>query len=146
MAFSIKKTGRLVPPDATRRLEKKLQETFLELVDQVTAADVARTRQGRDVKGYFFKGYVPSYRARRQAMGLPVSPVDLTVTGKLLDTIKNTVNFIAGRFTWIREIAADQLQKAEGLSKKRQFFGHSKQADEKIRKALKSIELEEILK
>ena len=50
-----------------------------------------RTRSGVDVDGQQFQPYTDKYAKRRQAKGLNTDPVDLTVSGQGLDSMRTEV-------------------------------------------------------
>lgn len=142
--FSLQKKGRFEAEETFRKYMREVKQAMEGTLKDLNDEDIRRTRSGRDVKGRFFKPYTAAYAKRRQAKGLQVRPVNLTVTGSLLDGITNKVT-IRGRSLFVtRAIPKDQQKKAEGLSKKRQFFGLSKKQDAIIRKALSRLRLREI--
>ena len=147
MKVKVTVIGRLFPRGSGAQFKAAVKEALTEANEEIQAHDTERTRGGRDVEGHPFLRYTPKYaKYGRAAKGLRTSPVDLTVTGKLLDTIKSKVSITGDTITLSREIAPSQQAKAEGLQKKRRFFGHSKRADEIIRKILRSFNLKALIK
>lgn len=146
MKWGVKKVGRLIDPNASQRIISETKKTLDIAIKQINADDIARTRSGKDIRGQYFKGYVPAYAKQRRKEGLQTSPVNLTRTRKLLDSIKTSVSFGSNRFTVTREIDPSMRKIAEGLSKKRQFFGLTKKANEILKKLFDQLNLKNVLR
>lgn len=147
MRLTIKKTGKLFGDNPAKKLNKALKAELVEALAEQKDAIIKRTRSGKDIKGQFFKGYTEGYRKKRASMGLKTNPVDLTVTGELLDTIQTKIEEGAnGKFKLNLEIANGQKDKAKGLQKKREFFGNSKEQEKILLKRLKELDIKAILK
>ena len=147
MKISIKKTGKLFGDNPSKKLIAALKIELTEALSEQKDALIKRTRSGKDVRGQFFKGYTPKYAEKRASMGLQKNPVDLTVTGELLDSILTKVESgLNGKFKLNLEIANGQKDKAKGLQKKREFFGNSKEQEKLLLKRLNDLNIKQILK
>ena len=76
-------------PRSLENVEEKISraslETVVEAAPVIRDEMVSRTRRGQSVSGGSFAPYSEKYEKRRRKLGLPTSPVDLTVTGAMLD-------------------------------------------------------------
>lgn len=61
--------------------------TMREVGDLAVRMIVTRTRSGKDVTGAAFQPYTPGYAERRAKEGHPASPVNLTVSGRMLNDL-----------------------------------------------------------
>lgn len=104
---------------------------FEEVGLYVIARLLQRTAAGRDVRGRFFKGYTPRYKAWRAEKGLPTRVVDLFVTGSMLGSVDSKAE--PTRVTVFVRPGTDASDvsnalKAAALNKTRRWFAIS-QAD-----------------
>ena len=92
-------------------------------VPRVAASEAARiirenADKGDDIKGQKFKEYTPEYKKFRAKHGLTTDPVNLRVTGTLLDKPTIVVNGMQARV----KPPDNRRIIAEGLSNKRKFY------------------------
>ena len=145
--IKVTKSGRLINPRGADGLKREVRDSLKDTLEELNREDAVRARAGKDIRGQFFKGYTDQYRRfGRRARGLQEHPVNLTFTGRLLDTIEGTVSIAGNTVRLVRRIAASQLDKAKGIMKKREFFGHSKRADEILTRALNDLDIKAALK
>lgn len=147
MRIKITKTGKLFSDNPGKKLTAALKSELTEALTEQKDALIKRTRSGKDVRGQFFKSYTPKYAEKRASMGLQKNPVNLTVTGELLDTISTKIEDSGnGKFKLNLEIANGQKEKAKGLQKKREFFGNSQEQEKLLLKRLKELNIKQIVK
>lgn len=147
MKLTIKQQGKIFADNPGRKLTAAINEALETALEDQKEAIIKRTRSGKDIKGQFFKGYTPAYAKKRAKMSLQTHPVNLTVTGDLLDTIETKiVKNNNGNFKLELEIADDQKDKAKGLQKKRKFFGLSQAQEKALIQQLSNLDIKAILK
>lgn len=147
MKLSIKKTGKLLGKDPAAKLTKAIKTELIDALEEQKKAIIERTRSGKDIRGQYFKGYTPGYAKKRAKMSLQTHPVNLTVTGDLLDTIETKIEQLGnGNFKLNLEIADEQKDKARGLQKKREFFGNSKAQEKALIERLSNLDIKATLK
>lgn len=140
--ISYKVTGRLISKDLASKYLNQIQREMKKFGEEGVKVMKDRTLSGRNNKGQFFPGYVPSYRAVRARRGLQVAPPNLYFTGKMLSSLKFRVerkgNYIAAVFR-----VYDNEGKVRGVSKKRPFLGLSKEATQIFRRIFQRLSLKE---
>lgn len=146
MKISIEKKGTLIRQQAKLDLNRKFAKEISEQLEIEKKSIIERTRSGRDIRGQFFQGYTDKYKPRREKLGLQTHPVDLTITGSLLDTIETKIIATGNRIEAILKIAKQNQLKAEGLSKKREFFGLSQERIKEFGRFLKNINVSKVIK
>lgn len=115
---------------------KELGDTLEKAVADETDEIVKRTQSGQSVNGGGFAPYTPAYKKFKAKKGRS-GKVDLTFTGKMLAAIDYKIQKISNGFrATVFFNSAEAAAKAEGNSKKRQFFGFSKEQVDRITKKL----------
>jgi hypothetical protein len=113
---------------------------FERALQDEAARVVLRTRQGTDVNGAPFKPYSDEYARRKRAKGRNASPVDLTVTGRMLAAIQTRVERLGGRLVGtIFFNSAAEAAKAAGNQATRRFFGLSAEQVQRLTSRLRGV-------
>ena len=112
------------------------------LPDQI-ATMKRRIRSGEDVKGGTFKPYSKAYAALKQASGRNTTPVDMTLTGRMLASIVWEVKAeLSGGVRMVGRIFLNsdrQLKKAIGnVAHGRDWFGFTKRQWQVFKKRLEA--------
>lgn len=105
--------------------------------DEVTAMKL-RTTSGYDYKGKAFKKYAPSTIKIRKAAGRNTTFVDLTFTGKMLQSLTYNINIVGNVLKGIIFFQSpSESEKARfNLELGRDFFGISSQRLTKIKQRI----------
>lgn len=123
----------------TRAVNKRLASIRGELkpaLEEVKGEIVTRTQSGQSVTGGKFKDYSKQWGAVRKAAGRPLSPPDLTFTGRMLSSMRVRVGGNIGEIFFGNEREA---RKAAENQRLRAFFGWSKNAVELLVGRLRKV-------
>lgn len=111
-----------------------MSEAFEQAISDEATRIVVRTQRGLDVDGNPFPEYSKQYAKVRRNAGRRTSPVDLTFTGQMLNSIQTRVTRALGKITGeIFFSSASEAAKARGNQKLRSFFGLSDEQVERIK-------------
>lgn len=121
--------------DRLKKLPPKYGRLMMaEIGEMVIARILNRTMKGIDVNNTAFKPYSPKYAAFREELGLPVSKVDLKVTGMMLSAMTYQANRDEIRifFQNITDSSDTSIpMKAYFLDEERNFFAMNEKDREK---------------
>lgn len=123
------------------KLRQAVRQTVREETPKLSQEIISRTRRGQNVQGGSFRSYSESYKKQRQRMGLQTSPVNLTVTGEMLDLqekiVERSDEVVATISVPIltEEYAKRHNKGLRGMPK-RNFMGLSKQQVNKFKERL----------
>lgn len=137
--FKITTVGRLVSKEFPNRLRAQIADSLRQEQQKAIKGIVARTKSGKNVKGQSFPRYTEGYRKFKAKRGLPTSPVNLTFTGRMLNSVKGVVRVKGNKIEGEIRVDDPDTGKVAGVSEKRPWFGVSKEVlaiFEGIRKSL----------
>ena len=116
---------------------KAVEGEFERAIQDEATRMVLRTRSGTDVNGQAFAPYSKTYAKRREKAGRNTSPVDLTVTGKMLAAVQAKVEKLAGKVVGTIFVnSAAEAVKAAGNQRTRPWFGLS---DEQVNRLINRL-------
>lgn len=141
--FKIETAGRLISPDFAQKLIKQIAAKLEKQNVAVIKNIKARTQSGKNVLGQQFPAYTPEYKKWKQNHGGTTSPINLTLTGKLLSSMGSEVRIKGNKVESRIFISADQQPKAEGVSKLRPFFGVTQEEQALFEDIINELDLTE---
>ena len=140
MAVRVEISGRLLSSRITDNLEEQLEKKVEQSLKRAISNIRKRTKSGRDSSGHHFRRYTPGYAKFKASKGLPTSPVDLTFTGKMLNSLRGRM--IRRPRSIAAEISVnDDERKVRGVQRLRRFLGFTQNDATEIFKILKDINL-----
>jgi len=140
--FTIKLSGRLISKNLKKNYKKQILKEMKALAEDGKKQIIKRTKAGKNEKGQNFPRYTPAYAKYKRKLGLSTSPVNLTLTGKMLNSIETRVDDLGNKI--IAEITLnDDRRKVEGVEAKRPFFGLSKEFKKLFAQLAKKLNINE---
>ena len=142
---------------SAKRILENQREAIKEVVNRAIQEErteiLSRTQQGKSYDGSNFPKYSDGYAALRAKFGKNTSPVDLRVTGNMLEAISTKVadsvdkvrgeiilpNITGVPLPWAKnpKRVPSALEKARWVGGKRKFFGVSKEFLQRLNKRLR---------
>lgn len=136
MPIEIKNAEVLIrlPEERLKAIDQRFEQVLADEATQI----VLRTRRGVDVDGTPFASYTEAYAKKRGDSGRRTSPVDLTFTGNMLNSISTkivrTLETVIGTIFFN---STTEGLKARGNQEKRRFFGLSEEQVKRITEKLR---------